>query len=249
MNERKERLRKALIKRKLITSTRTVNKFLNDKTSFNNYLKDQISQYQSLPAITDAYCDIKINYEELENNIADLAAALQSFGIQKGDFVGIYTENNGRWAIAEQAAMRCGAICTLRGSNAPVEELDYITSHSESKGLILKDTKLLNALKPHLEKHQLNFIIVMFKKENDEFSEINCPVYSFEEALKFGKTKVFNAPEQNIDENCLMLYTSGTTGMPKGILITHKNLLSQIPSIEYGFMSKAGENTLQILPV
>jgi len=249
LNERKERLRKALIKRKLITSTRTVNKFLNDKTSFNNYLKDQISKYQSLPAITDAYCDIKINYEEFENNIANLAAALQYFGIQKGDFVGIYTENNGRWAVAEQAAMRCGAICTLRGSNAPVEELEYITSHSESKGLILKDTKLLNALKPHLENHQLNFIIVMFKKENDEFSEINCPVYSFEEAIKIGKTKDFNKPEQNIDENCLMLYTSGTTGMPKGILITHKNLLSQIPSIEYGFMSKAGENTLQILPV
>ncbi|MBR1680311.1 AMP-binding protein, partial [bacterium] len=249
MNERKEKLRKLLIKRKFLSGRRKVNKFLQDKTSFNSYFKDKISAYNSMQSVTDTYNNITLKYDEFESNISNLAAAIQSFGINKGDFISIFTENNGLWATAEQAAMRCGAICTLRGSNAPVEELDYILSHSESKGLILKDSNLFNALKPYLEKHSLNFIIVLFKKENDDFSGTSCRVYSFEEALELGKTKEFIQPEQNIDENCLMLYTSGTTGMPKGILITHKNLLAQILSIEYGFMSKAGENTLQILPV
>lgn len=249
MGERKERLRKILNKKKFLAGKRTVDKFLEEKTSFNDFIKNEIAKYQTLPAITDEYSNIHLNYDELETNISTLSAAIQSFGINKGDFISIFTENNGRWVTVEQASMRCGAICALRGSNAPVEELDYILTHSESKGLIVKDIKLLNALKPYLCKYNLKFILVMFKKEQDDIAEFNCPIYSYEEALEIGKTKEFNKPEQNIDENCVMLYTSGTTGMPKGILITHKNLLAQIPSIQYGFMSKAGENTLQILPI
>ncbi|MBR2526304.1 AMP-binding protein [bacterium] len=250
-NERKEKYRKLQLKRKFLSGRRQVNRFLSDKTSFNEYFKQKISNYKKLQAITDTYNNLEINYTDLENNITNLAASIQSFGIKKGDFVGIFTENNGLWATVEQATMRCGAICTLRGSNAPVEELDYIISHSEAKGLILKDANLLQSLKPYINKYNLNFIIIMFKKDNDDLSEINCPVYYYEDAVETGKNKLseFNAPEQSLDENCLMLYTSGTTGMPKGVLITHKNLLAQMPSIEVGFMSQPGENTLQILPV
>ena len=249
MNERKEKLRKLLIKRKFLSGRRKVNRFLSDKSSFNQYFKDKISLYGNSPAITDNYCNVELNYEQLEQDITSLASAIQSFGINKGDFVSIFTENNGRWSTVEQAAMRCGAICTLRGSNAPIEELDYILSHSESKGLIVKDNKLLTILKPYLDKHNLKFIIVMFKNDGDEFPQINCPIYTFEDTLAIGQTKEFSVVEQNLDDGCVMLYTSGTTGMPKGIIITHKNLLAQIPSIEYGFMSKKGENTLQILPI
>ena len=251
LNARKERKRKILLKRNFLSGRRKLNKFLSNKTSFNDYFRHKILNYIGLQAITDTYNNIETNYDELERNISYLASAIQSFGIKKGDFVGIFTENNGRWATVEQAAMRCGAICTLRGSNAPVEELDYIISHSEAKGLILKDGSLLKSLKPYLKKHSLKFIIIMFKKDTDDLSDVNCPVYYYENAVEIGQNKLseFNAPNQNLDEDCLMLYTSGTTGMPKGVLITHKNLLAQMPSIEVGFMSKPGENTLQILPV
>ena len=251
VNERKERLRKILLKRKFLSDKRKLNKFLSDKSSLNEYFKQKISNYFSLNAVTDEYNKLQFNYDILEQNILYLSSAIQSFGIKKDDFVCIFTENNGLWATVEQAAMRCGAICTLRGSNAPIDELDYILSHSEAKGLIVKDIALLNSLKPYLYKHKLNFILVMFKKENDNISDISIPTYYFDEAVELGKNNIqnFNVPIQNLDDNCLMLYTSGTTGMPKGVLITHKNLLAQIPSIEEGFMSKAGENTLQILPV
>ena len=247
--ERKERLRKILNKREFLRGKRILDRFLADKTSMNNYLKDCITKYENLDAITDTYRKVFLTYKQFEEQILALASMIQVNGIEKGDFVGIFSENNGRWAVCEQAAMRCGAICTLRGSNAPVKELDYILSHSEAKALILENGKLLNNLKPYLSNHPLNFIIVMFKNDNDNFEDYGCPVYSFEDALQIGGESHFEAPSQRLDEPCLMLYTSGTTGEPKGVLITHKNLLCQIPGIAYGIQSKPGDNTLQILPV
>ena len=248
-NARQERRRNIFLKRNFLSGKRKVVKFLSEQTSLNDYFKNRISKHGELPAITDTYCNISMNFNQVEEQISAFAAALQSFGVKKGDFVGIFTENNGRWCICEQGTMRTGAVCTLRGSNAPVTELDYIINHSESMGLILRDGKLLNGLKPYLEKYDLKFVILMFKSEKDDISGVNCPVYYFDEVIEIGKTKEFVKPEQNIDEFCVMLYTSGTTGNPKGVALTHQNILAQIPSVEIGFMSKVGENTLQILPV
>ena len=247
---RQEKLRQLKLKRKLKSDIRELDKFLSTKTSLNNYFKEKIEQYGDSPAVTDTYCNVHLTYKEVEDQISLFASGIQSLGINKGDFVGIFTENNGRWCVCHQGTMRCGAVCTLRGSNAPATELDFILSHSESKGVILKDGTLLNSLKPFLSNHSnLKFVVLMFRGKNDNLNDINVPIYYFEDILEMGKNHQFTAPEQNIDEYCIMLYTSGTTGNPKGVALTHKNILAQIPAVARGFMSTPGEKTLQILPV
>ncbi len=248
--ERQEKLRQLKLKRKLLSDRRKLDEFLSTKTSLNNYFKDNIAKHKGLNAVTDTYCNIHLTYEELEEQISLFASGIQSLGINKGDFVGIFTENNGRWCVCHQGTMRTGAVCTLRGSNAPAGELDYILGHSEAKGVILKDGTLLNALKPFLSNHKnLKFVVLMFKGKNDDLNGVELPIYYFEDILEMGKKHEFVAPEQNIEEFCIMLYTSGTTGNPKGVALTHKNILAQIPAVARGFMSTPGENTLQILPV
>lgn len=247
--ERKERKRKILIKKQLLSDKRKMERFLSDKTSFNEYFKEMISEYGVMPAITDTYNDLELNYNQIEEQISLLSSALQSFGVKKGDFVGIFTENQGRWAICEQAVMRCGAVSTLRGSSVPVGELDYILGHSDAVGIFVRDGHLLSKMKPFLKNHALNFIIVMFKSEKDDFSGIDIPVLYFEEALEKGRSYTFTPPGQTIDDFAVMIYTSGTTGNPKGVVLTHKNILSQMPAIQRGLKTQKGENTLQILPV
>ena len=247
--ERKERKRQILLQRKMLSAKRRVEKFLSSQVSFNDYVENSIIQYGEIPAITDTYNGIEINYKELAEQIRNFSAVLQSFGVQKGDFVGIYTENNGRWSPCELAVMKCGAICTLRGSSSPVGELDFIMEHSQMTGVILRNGKLLNELKPYINKHNLKFIILMFKSDKDDFSNVDIPVHYYEDVVEIGKSLEFHEIEQNIEEPCSMLYTSGTTGNPKGVIISHKNLLAQIPGLREGFGSQKGENTLQILPV
>ena len=246
---KKERLRKITIKKEYLKTKRRLDKFLSNKTSFNDYFRNKILEYPDMRAITDTYNNVFMSYENLENGISKLASALQSYGTQKGDFVCIFSENNGDWAMCEQAVMTCGAIPALRGSKANIEELNYIIDHCEPKGLILENEKCFNNLKPHLKNKNLKFVVIMFKKEKTDFSDIACPVYYIEDIIYNNSDYEFQKPEQSIDDVAVMLYTSGTTGNPKGVLITHKNLLSQMPSIIKGIMSKAGENTLQILPI
>ena len=246
---RKERRRKILLKRQVLNDRRKIDAFLSDKTSMNEYVKECILKHSEIQAITDTYKGIQLTYKQFEEQISSLSAMMQICGVEKGDFVGIFSENNGRWAICEQAVMRCGAISTLRGSNAPAKELNYIIGHSESKALILENIKLFNELKPYLINCNLKFIIIMFNNEKEKFEDFKYPVYSFEDALEIGGQSEFTELAQDLDEPCLMLYTSGTTGDPKGVLITHKNLLCQIPSLIKGVQLAQGEKTLQILPV
>ena len=246
---RREKARQLILKRRLKSDIRQMEKFLSDKTSVNNFLRSKMAMYVDLEAITDDYNNLHMTYGELDFQMSEFASGLQSLGLQKGEFVSLITENNGRWCVCEQGIQRCGAIAVLRGSNAPVGELDYIINHSDSVGLILKDMKLFNALKPCIDKYNFKFIVIMFKTDKDDLSALNCPVYSFEDVLEKARNHTFIPPEQNLSEPCLMLYTSGTTGNPKGVLLTHKNIVSQFYPIPIGFKSKPGENTLQILPV
>lgn len=247
--ERKERKQQVLLRKKMLSGKRMVEKFLSEQSSFNDFIEKSISDYGEIPAITDTYNNIEITYKELSEQIRNFSAMLQSLGVKKGDFVGIFTENNGRWSACDQAVMRCGGICTLRGSSSPATELDYIMAHSEMVGVILKNGKLLNELKPYIHNHKLRFIILMFKSDKDDLTEVNIPIYYYEDAVEQGKSLEFTPVEQNIEEPCTMLYTSGTTGNPKGVIISHKNLLAQIPGLREGYCSQKGENSLQILPV
>lgn len=249
LNTKKERIKKIEIRKKYLKSKKRLDKFLSNKTSFNEYFMNKIAEYSDMRAITDTYNNVFMDYANLEKGIINLSCKLQSLGIKKEDFICIFTENNGYWAMCEQAVMSCGAIPTLRGSKAPTEELNFIINHCEAKGLILENEKLFEKIKPFIKDKQLNFIFIMFKKEPIDFSDINCPVYYIEEIIYSKIDYKFVKPEQNLEDIAVMLYTSGTTGNPKGVLLTHKNILSQIPSIIKGFKAKPRENTLQILPV
>ena len=233
----------------LKSDTKKLNTFLSKHTSLNEYVKQRMSEHFGLMAITDTYNNLELTYDELEQQMANFASGLQALGVRKDNFIDVFTENNGRWCVCHYGILRCGAVSVLRGASAPLTELDYIVKHSDASGVILRDGMLLKSLKPYLNNHKLNFIILMFRNEKDDISDLNIPVYYFDDVIEIGKKFEFIPPVQTLNDNCVMLYTSGTTGNPKGVLLTHKNIISQFPLVDAGFQSKPGENTLQILPV
>ena len=216
------------------------------KSTFKHF-EQAISKYPDYYAVTDEKHNLNLKYQDILEIFHQFASGLQSLGISKGDFVALYTENNGLFMPTGQAITKTGAIEVLRGSNAPVEELDYILGHSQAKAVILEDVNLLNKMKDILNAHNPQFVVVLYGDELNK-DNLNMPAYTYKEILEMGRNHSFVPVDVQLSDSCIMLYTSGTTGNPKGVLLTHSNIVSQMEGTDIGFGAIAGENTLQILP-
>ncbi len=190
----------------------------------------------------------EFSYSELDQLITRASQAFYNVGVRKGDVVTIISENSPRWLIADQAIMRLSAIDAVRGINSPSVELDYIIKHSKSIGLIIQSNSIWEKLenKEELLKN-LKFIINF-----EDFS--NNGILSWEEFLELGnKTSSESYKEEvdkcNINDVATILYTSGTTGKPKGVPLTHANLLHQVINLACIADPKPGSYVLSVLPI
>ncbi|MCQ2753935.1 MAG: AMP-binding protein [bacterium] len=212
-------------------------------------LESCMDKYTDMMAITDTYNGISMTYSELKEKMNFIASGLQSLGIKKGDKVGLFAESHGLWLPTSLAILKCGAIDVIRGSNAPIDELQYITMHADCKGVIIRDMKIYKALKPFFEKYRLDFIVITYPKGHIDTTDVKSPIYTLSEIEDMGRKHVFEPVEISRDDDCSILFTSGTTGNPKGVVLSHLASIYQIEIAHSGFLSMPGENTLQILPI
>lgn len=225
-----------------------INKFLSKQSSLPEFLLSEMANYSEMKAVTDEHLKVEMNYGDVICAINCIASSMQILGIGKNDFVSIFSENNGRHFSFNQGIMKTNACSVLRGVSAPIEELEYILNHSESKAIVLSDYIILEKLAEVIDKNKfLKFIVVI--SEKGKIFECKKPVYTYEKFIDLGKNHDFKNPDIKISDNAVMLYTSGTTGFPKGVLLSHKNLLSQMMPIKDGLAIKAGEKSLQVLPI
>ncbi len=191
------------------------------------------------------------NYQELADKISIAAASFKSFGIISGDVVALFSENSPRWLISDQGLMRAGASNAVRGSSAPVSELRYILSDSQSVALIVQSGKLWKELElTNEEKQGFKFVLQL------EGEPINGLI-GWDDFLARGENEVLEGSSNgnDISSNSLnssiatILYTSGTTGRPKGVPLTHENLLHQMRSLACIAKPSAGSSLLSVLPI
>lgn len=237
------------MKNRVFYERRELEDFLSKYHSIPDYVINCMSTYPDLKAITDLYSGVELTYGQLVTGIKEVASGLQSLGVKKGDFVGIFSENNGLWGMVDQGIMLSGAVTTPRGTAAPVSELQFILGHSEAKYLFLQNEAILEKIMPVLKETELKAIIMMLGSGEKAKAELKTPIYTLEELRELGRKHNFTSPKIDLEDISTMLYTSGTTGNPKGVLLTHRNVVSQYPSVDDGFKSKPGEKTLQILPI
>ncbi len=190
----------------------------------------------------------KFTYAELAENISKAAEAFSQIGVESDDVVALFAENSPRWLIADQGLMRIGASDAVRGATAPPSELRYILEDCNAVGLIVQNSDVWERL--CLNDNQINnlkFIIQLEGKACDG-------VFEWEIFLKKGLKKVnVNKQENKLDRKQIkiatILYTSGTTGKPKGVPLTHSNLLHQIRSLACIANPSPGSSVLSVLPI
>ena len=184
----------------------------------------------------------KLTYQQLYNRIHNFASGLQALGVQPGDRIAIFADNSPRWLIADQGSLMVGAIDVPRGASAPLTELDYILEHSGSSAVVLESRSTYERLKDSIRRRNIRTVILL----SDELTP-GCTGY--QELLDKGAASDLCAPACQPSQVATIIYTSGTTGRPKGVMLTHGNLVHQVRAIAKALPEvKAGQRFLSILP-
>ena len=190
----------------------------------------------------------RFTYNELADLINTASKVFSSIGLKRGDVVTIISENSPRWLIVDQAIMRIGAIDAVRGCNSPTVELEYIIEHSNSVGLIVQTKDIWQKISKKEElKKKFKFILNL----DDDISE---DLINWNEFINYNILKDLSNYHSDIQKNksndiATILYTSGTTGKPKGVPLTHSNFLYQIKNLACIADPIPGTSVLSVLPI
>jgi len=190
----------------------------------------------------------ELTYNQLHKKITKASKAFVDLGLGRGEVVALISENSPKWLIVDQAIMRIGAIDAVRGCNSPSLEIEYIIQHSKSVGLIIQSKSIWEKLDIKDEIiENLKFLIVL---EDESFGGF----LGWNEFLNIGNDNSSDKYEElvdkcNVEDIATILYTSGTTGKPKGVPLSHGNLLHQISNLACIADPKPGTSVLSVLPI
>lgn len=164
------------------------------------------------------YQGARYTFSQLFERVDALAAVFQEqYGIEKGDRVAIAMRNNPEWAIAYLAGTLVGAIIVPINSWGKTAELLYALTDSQAR-LLICDEPRLNLIRNSIESIDIN-VLVTGEKSAGIAAQSN--IGDFESAVRAGEHLSYRAIEASPLDHCIILYTSGSTGMPKGVLHRH----------------------------
>ncbi len=189
-------------------------------------------------------------YTDAEN----AGLGLMDPGLEPNDKVGLMSDNRLEWFTADLAVLLNGAANVPRGSDSTAQEIQYILEHSESKFCFIEHEKLLKQVLPIADKTPVKKFIVLdraFKSGGDE------RVLSLSDLIEKGRTLrttklaelIKRAKAVKEDDLFTIIYTSGTTGMPKGVMLSHRNMVYNVKMVPPMVDVIKGARALSILPV
>ncbi|WP_088014639.1 AMP-binding protein [Gottfriedia acidiceleris] len=205
-------------------------------------LEEKAKLHPTHEAVVYADRGLRMNYEQFENHCREVAKGLMSLRIQKGDHIAIWSSNTPEWLTSQFATGKMGGVLVTVNTNYRTAELEYLLKQSDSTTIILMDQykdssyiEMLYEIIPELkdavpgELHSsrlpsLRNVIVLGKKKYPG-------TFSWNELLSIAK----HTSDIELDKRIAsmspfdvinMQYTSGTTGFPKGVMLTHSNIVN-----------------------
>lgn len=189
--------------------------------------------------------EIKLTFAQLHQQIQQFAAGIQALGVGQGEHVAQFSDNSPRWMIADQGLMTLGVVNAVRGSQADPQELAFILQHSDSVGLIVQDLETLNKVKQNLPE-PIRFVVLL---SDETPPDLGLKTLNFSQLMDLGATQTLQPATSQRSDIATLMYTSGTSGQPKGVMLSHHNLLSQIAGAYEVAQPQPGNRVLSILPI
>ena len=184
------------------------------KINVLEFVLGDISSHKDKTAIVQAETGRKISYHEISESINQLAKGLQVAGFKKGDVLAIYSPNLPEYVVVFLAVLKLGGVCTTVNPLYTADELAKQLKDSKAK-LIVTVSAFLDKAKASTTNQNIDEIIVIDGAPNHR---------SLKDLMLTGNDIILPAISSDSDV-CVLPYSSGTTGLPKGVMLTHHNLI------------------------
>lgn len=167
-----------------------------------------------------------MSWDEVRTTVTTLARALREMGVEPGDRVAIVAENRPEWFITDLAVLTVGAVSVPAYTTNTVRDHQFLLEHSEATTVVYSGEQVAKTLLPAVE--EVGTIARVIAMEPPAAAGA-VPVTSWDDALAIGR-QASERPfaEVAADDIACIIYTSGTGGTPKGVMLTHRNMLANV---------------------
>ena len=210
--------------------------------TFSDVLDKMAEKYPDQYAFKYPTLDYTRTYEQFRRDVDECAAALISLGVKAGDHVAIWATNVPQWFITFWATTKIGAVLVTVNTAYKIHEIEYLLKQSDTHTLVMieycKDINYKNIIEelcPELK--NLNPGSPLYSKNLPFLRNIVTVGFEMEGCLTWEQmlSRSSLVPREEVrrcsslvkpDDVCNMQYTSGTTGFPKGVMLTHRNIIN-----------------------
>ncbi|QAR33140.1 long-chain fatty acid--CoA ligase [Geovibrio thiophilus] len=226
----------------------------NPETLFHSFIQS-VDRHKNNTAFIyrSAEQEHKVTFEKLFEDVLLLSRSFAEKKIVKDTRVLLLSDNRYSWIVTDLALVSLGAISVPRGSECPEQELSFIMEHSGCEFIIFETEKLYDDHKAFV--NTLERVKGVFIMEGEHRHKIFSRIYTYNDLLtdrtisdediarfRARKHKLFK------EDVFTLIYTSGTTGVPKGVMLTHDNIMYNLEVIPWLIALRPDDTWLSILP-
>jgi long-chain acyl-CoA synthetase len=202
------------------------------------------AEHADRPALRLKDTDYEASWGEYAETVRKRAAAFAALGVQRGDVVGFMMVNRPALHLCDSAAMHLGATCFSIYNTSSPEQIEYLTSDAGNRIVVTEQAFLDKLLTARARVPTLEHLVVIDGEAPDgtmsieEFEALGADDFDFESAWRTVEP----------DDVLCLIYTSGTTGPPKGVELTHDNLMSEWRGLDPVYPVTPGGRAISFLP-
>lgn len=229
--------------------------FENIPQTLPHYCFEALKRYDKRDALAFKIENVwnYVRGSEVIDRIKRTARGLAELGVKAGDRVAIISENRPEWSFVDLAILSLRAVTVPIYTTQAVEQIRFILENSGSKILFISGKKLWRHAESAVESVERIEKVVFFDKDWTPENNTSALTLADVEACgdKAQNHDIVEGMMESIsaDDLATIIYTSGTTGDPKGVMLTHKNFVSNIITISKGLPIRPNDRSLAVLPL